>query len=375
MIDNALDGSAPSRSGPGLHVLGAPTVAAALARAYDNFAAIRLALALAVVVSHAFSVTVGSTKFEPLYAATGFTLGEHAVNGFFAVSGFLVTMSYERRGWRKYVLARLLRITPGLVVATLAVVALGAALTRLPTAEYWRDPSVWRFILRTLTEFKSSAPLPGVFESNPYQFPMGTVWTLRYEVFCYLGVLALGVSGLLKRRHAALALVGSLFAGLVTVDAVVPTASERLHTTLRLALAFSIGGALYLWRDRARISSVAVAVLAIATALLQGSPLYKALLFVTESYGVLWLALMPGLSHPVLALRSDLSFGTYLYGWPVQQAIVQLVPTAGALWLLAPSLAVTLSVAALSWFVVERPALSLKFRWGDKPRGDGSTAW
>src|SRR5919199_2802716 len=123
-IDKALDASARSRSGPGLQVLGAPTVAAALARAYDNFAVIRLALALAVVVSHAFSVTVGSTKLEPLYAATGFTLGEHAVNGFFAVSGFLVTMSYERRGWRKYVIARAFRIAPGFIVSTL-VVALG----------------------------------------------------------------------------------------------------------------------------------------------------------------------------------------------------------------------------------------------------------
>jgi peptidoglycan/LPS O-acetylase OafA/YrhL len=115
--------------------------------------------------------------------------------------------------------------------------------------------------------------------------------------------------------------------------------------------------------------------LALATALLHASPFYKALLFATESYGVLWLALMPGLSHPVLALRHDFSFGTYLYGWPVQQALVQLVPAAGALWLLAPSLAITLGVAALSWFLVERPALSLKVRWGDTPRGDGSAAW
>jgi peptidoglycan/LPS O-acetylase OafA/YrhL len=284
-------------------------------------------------------------------------------------------MSFERRGWRKYVLARLLRIAPGLIVATLAVVVLGAALTRLPVGDYWREPGVWRFILRTLTEFKSSAPLPGVFENNPYQFPMGTVWTLRYEVFCYAGVLVIGVAGLLRRREAALILVAGLFVALVGVDAFSPAASERLHTTLRLALAFSIGGCLYVWRDRARISSIAIAVLVLATALLHDSPAYRALLFASESYGVLWLALMPGLSHPVLALRHDLSFGTYLYGWPVQQALVQLVPAAGALWLLPPSLAVTLGIAALSWFLVERPALSLKFRWGDKARGDGSTAW
>jgi peptidoglycan/LPS O-acetylase OafA/YrhL len=187
--------------------------------------------------------------------------------------------------------------------------------------------------------------------------------------------LLLGISGLLQRRAATLMLVAGLFTGLVLVDALTPHASERLHTTLRLALAFSIGGTLYLWRDRARISTVAVAALALATALLHASPFYKALLFATESYGVLWLALMPGLSHPVLALRHDFSFGTYLYGWPVQQGLVQLIPAAGALWLVAPSLAITLGLAALSWFWVERPALSLKVRWGDTPRGDGSAAW
>ena len=87
---------------------------AALARPHNNFALLRLALALAVVVSHAFSVTTGEVQDEPLARLTGFTLGEHAVNGFFAISGFLVTMSFDRRGWRDYAVARTLRIAPAL---------------------------------------------------------------------------------------------------------------------------------------------------------------------------------------------------------------------------------------------------------------------
>src|SRR5829696_8261681 len=108
-----------------------------MARPFDNFTIIRLGLALAVVVSHAFSVTTGSPDAEPLVRATGFSLGEHAVNGFFAVSGFLVTMSYDRRGPRDYALARLLRIVPAFAAATLAVaLLLGPVLTRVPTPEY-----------------------------------------------------------------------------------------------------------------------------------------------------------------------------------------------------------------------------------------------
>lgn len=342
---------------------GAPTIAAAMERPYDNFALIRLALALAVVVSHAFSVTTGVVEDEPLTLLTGFTLGEHAVNGFFAVSGFLVTMSYDRRGWRDYVIARSLRIAPGFVVATLVVaLVFGAALTRLPVAEYWRDPGLWRFITATLTTFKSSAPLPGVFEANPYRFPMGTVWTLKYEVLCYLGVLALGLSGLLRSRVIVLVLVAALFCAVAGLDALRPDAPKSVQTMLRLPLIFFLGGVLYLWRDRVRVSAFALASLVVITALLRDTFLYKALLFGAETYGVLWLALAPGLSHPALDPKNDFSYGTYLYGWPAQQALHQLFPAAAALTLLGPSIALTLGVAAASWFGVERPALALKFR-------------
>ena len=66
---------------------------------------------------------------------------------------------------------------------------LGPALSVLPVAEYLREAELWRFIRGTLTTFKSNAALPGLFLDNPYRAPLGTVWTLKYEVLCYLGVL------------------------------------------------------------------------------------------------------------------------------------------------------------------------------------------
>src|SRR4051794_6131033 len=120
--------------------LAGPTIADAMRRPHNNFTLLRLALALAVIVSHAFGVTTGSVANEPLTRSTGFTLGEHAVDGFFAVSGFLVTMSFVRRGWRDYALARALRIVPGVVVATLVTaLVVGAALTTLPLGQYLAD--------------------------------------------------------------------------------------------------------------------------------------------------------------------------------------------------------------------------------------------
>ncbi|MBZ6074772.1 acyltransferase family protein [Microvirga puerhi] len=342
-------------------VIAAPTVSTAMGQERNNFTLIRLLLALAVVVSHAFSVTTGEVMDEPLAGWTGFTLGEHAVNGFFAISGFLVTMSFDRRGWRDYVIARTLRIAPGLIVATLAVaLLLGGAMTRLPLMDYLTSDALRRFIVATLTSFKSNIALPGVFDGNPFRFPMGTVWTLKYEVLCYVGVLALGFIGLLRFRPAAFALVAGLAVALLALDLFRPDAPKGLETALRLPLIFAFGGALYVWRNRARLSGILLLGLVLATGLAHGTFLYKALLFVTSAYGVIWLALAPVVTRRTWEPEADLSYGTYLYGWPAQQALHTLFPATAAIVLLGPSLVAALVVAALSWYGIEKPALAIK---------------
>ncbi|SFI03086.1 Peptidoglycan/LPS O-acetylase OafA/YrhL, contains acyltransferase and SGNH-hydrolase domains [Bosea sp. OK403] len=329
----------------------------------NNFGILRLVLALAVVVSHAFSVATGRLDAEPLMHATGFTLGEHAVNGFFAISGFLVTMSYERRGWRDYGLARLLRIVPGLVAATLFVsLVIGTVMTSLDWASYFADGQLWRFIQGTLTTFKSAAALPGVFDQNPLSFPMGTVWTLKYECLCYLGVLGAGLAGLLCRRNWVLCLWVLLLAAVILREIIAPNGAKGVETGLRLPLIFVTGGVIYLWRERVPLSVWGLCGLAVLVTLLARTPLYKAALFSGTAWGAIVLALAPALTAWRSTPEADLSYGVYLYGWPVQQVFYALFPAAGALTLLAPSLLLTLLLAAASWYAVERPALGLKRR-------------
>jgi peptidoglycan/LPS O-acetylase OafA/YrhL len=344
-------------------LIAGPLIGAALKRPHNNFTLMRLLLALAVIVSHAFSVVSGRVEDEPLTLSTTFTLGEHAVNGFFAISGFLVTMSFDNRGWRDYVVARTLRIAPALIAATLVVaLVLGPALTRLPLAAYLGDSGTWRFIAGTLTTFKSSAPLPGLFEANPYRFPMGTVWTLKYETFCYIGVFAAGLIGLFNRRWPSLIVAAGLGLAVAGLDLVHPDATKGLQTALRLTYIFAAGSALYVWRDTIRLSAPALVALIAATALLHTTFAFRLLLFSAEAYGMILLALAPRLTHRRLAIANDLSYGTYLYGWPVQQSLFALFPAAVGAALLLPAVALTLAVAALSWFLVEKPALALKGR-------------
>jgi peptidoglycan/LPS O-acetylase OafA/YrhL len=339
------------------------SVGAAMAGKSNNFGGLRLLLALAVVVSHAFSVATGRVEDEPLSHLTGFTLGEHAVNGFFAVSGFLVTLRYQRRGWRDYLVARTLRIAPGLIAATLVVsLLLGAAMTRLTIPAYLADAQLWRFVTGTLTTFKSAAALPGVFDRNPLPFPMGTVWTLKYESLCYLGVLIAGLVGLLARRNLVLVVWAALVLAVILREIVAPDGAKGVETALRLPLIFLTGGLIYLWRERVPLSLLGLGLGLILTAALASTSLYKAALFLVTAWGVLVLALHPALTRNGFEPAADLSYGVYLYGWPAQQLLYALFPTLGAAVLLAPALGLTLAVAALSWHLVERPALDLKRR-------------
>jgi peptidoglycan/LPS O-acetylase OafA/YrhL len=348
----------------GSNIRAGPTIADALALPHNNFGLLRVVLALAVVVSHAFSVSTGRMDQEPWFHTTRFTLGEHAVNGFFAISGFLVTTSLVKRGWRDYVLARLLRIAPGLIAATLVVALLiGGAMTTLDKGAYYSDPRLWRFVSGTLTSFKSAAALPGVFSSNPLQFPMGTVWTLKYETLCYLGVLLAGLAGLLAKPRLALAALVSLTLAVVAREVAMPDEPKGTETTLRLPLIFLAGSVVYLYRDRVRLSLPLLALALIVLVPLSYTPLYKAALYLVTAWGILVLALAPALTRRSVQPPADLSYGVYLYGWPVQQALHALFPALGAVALLWPSLALTVVVAALSWFLIEKPALGLKRRW------------
>lgn len=79
----------------------------------NSFNLIRLVAALAVLVSHAFAINSAIDAPEPLQGTTPFTLGGHAVNAFFVVSGLTLSHSLERNpSLSNYILARALRLLP-----------------------------------------------------------------------------------------------------------------------------------------------------------------------------------------------------------------------------------------------------------------------
>src|SRR3989442_15183417 len=117
----------------------------------NNFDALRLVAAISVIFSHSFLIAEGTQNNEWLILLTRnqSILGLVGVFVFFAISGFLVTQSFEQTGnaWR-FLAKRALRIFPGLFVATLlSAFVLAPVVTTLSTGAYLTNPAPWEYVL------------------------------------------------------------------------------------------------------------------------------------------------------------------------------------------------------------------------------------
>jgi len=336
----------------------------------NNFDALRLLAAGSVVFSHSFLIAEGTQDHEWLIRLTGnqSILGLVGVFVFFAISGFLVTQSFEKTGdARRFLAKRALRIFPGLFVATLLSAFLLAPLvTDLPLWSYFCRAEPYEYVLGNTLLDQSVHELPGVrFSGNQVGLEInGSLWTLRYEFLMYLMVLALGV---LRRLTVPVALL-LLALGIADLRFSLLDATEKwgwffllLSNWGWLVGFFAAGMVLYKLRHTrifdGRIALLALAGLVISVPLRQFLPLFP--LF--GCYLALWVALTPRLPVIPAARFGDLSYGIYIYGWPVEQGMVRLLGGGAAWWqVFLLALPAAAALAFLSWHLIERPALRLK---------------
>ena len=333
----------------------------------NNFDALRLVAAASVVFSHSFLIAEGTQDHEPLILLTGnqSILGLVGVFIFFAISGFLVTQSFEEtRDPLRFLAKRALRIFPGLFVATLlSAFVLAPVVTTLCPSAFLSIPAPWEYVLGNTLLDQTVHELPGViFVNNPVGLEInGSLWTLRYEFMMYLMVLGLGALRLLTLPMALLLLA----LGMVCLRFDLLDGSGRLVDLVNgwgwLLAFFAAGMVLYKLRHTCifndRIALLAFAGLVLSVPLRQFLELFP--LF--GCYLALWLALTPRLPVIRAARFGDLSYGIYIYGWPAEQGVIWLLGGRAAWWqVFLLALPAAAALAFLSWHLVERPALRLK---------------
>lgn len=328
----------------------------------NNFDIIRHLAASAVLVSHAYPIALGRESRDMLGdVLDGVTLGSLAVAAFFAISGFLVTASWERfqihsNGWRGFLKARCLRIFPGLIGAVLFTVILGALLTTSPVLIYLQGAV--DYFLRTTTLISISQRLPGVFANNPMDGTInGSLWTLFYEVALYTSVLLAGVLGIIRRKKLIVVCVAALPVLYVITSNF--DISDRVHTLSLLGVPFGTGVMAWIWRERIVVTFAWVALSWLAAWVLLGTAVSAPMLYFSVAVSVLYFAHVQKFPLKWPSKWGDLSYGIYIYAFPIQQTMVQFGPSypAANIFLALPA---TLFMAWLSWNFLEKPALSFK---------------
>lgn len=337
-----------------------------LAPDQNSFNLIRLIAALTVLLSHVLIIQAGSDTLDPLLQVTPFTLGQHAVNAFFFLSGLMLSQSVERRpDLADYLWARFLRIVPGLFVfGLLMAFVAGPILSSSHPLEYFSDPHTWIYPFAILVEFAKAAPPHHVFQGLPYAEAVNTpLWTIKYEILAYGVLAAFSAAGWTRRTGTlwgALAFALVLFTAQAAMEQVGDT--SHLYQLGRYGFCFTLGMMAFHYRDRLSLSPLWFLGPVLLVAASRGTALEHAAYVVLVAHGVLLAGTRTYGALTKVTQRNDISYGVYIYHWPVAQALLVELPGIGVATLLALTLAITLPLAVASWRLVEAPALRFKDR-------------
>lgn len=344
----------------------------------NNLDALRVVAALMVIHGHGWDLSGagGSGLWGVPFARVGLDV-------FFSISGYLVTASWERSPRLSLFLTkRALRIFPGLIACVLlTVVVLGPAMTTLPLSVYFGSPTTTGYLANIA--LLNQLFLPGVFTGLLERGAVnGSLWSLLPEFICYLSVPVFAL--LVVRSQVIVLVVTAVICGgiglVMFYGQSEPVIVMVYHVDMRYALVevpfFLIGAALYRldrqWGEpfwRADICLVLFCTNYIITAYLDWWNIpfeWFSLPYMVIAFG--------RLSMPVLRRASrfgDLSYGLYLYAFPVQQAVLAIWPQARYPVLLCAML--TVPLAFLSWHLVESPVLQWRERLRRPAAADAST--
>jgi peptidoglycan/LPS O-acetylase OafA/YrhL len=321
----------------------------------NNFDLLRLLAAVSVIFFHSFLLAQQGQAGEPLMIATQgqAILGLVGVFVFFTISGYLVSQSFDNtRSPLRFALKRGLRIFPRLAVClVVCAFVIGGSATSLPFGDYLARREPYLFVLRNLALDAEYNLLPGVVfaPGDTGGIVDGPLWSLPCEVLMYALVLMLGVCGWLR-----------LWAGLLLLAAGMACiwfdiATDSLGSASWLLGFLASGICCYRLRGR-HLDDWRLALLALV-GLILSVPAHSFILTFPIFGGCLtiYLALTRRLPVVPAARFGDLSYGLYIYGWPVEQCVVWAAGGSAAWWaVFAIALAVTLPLAWVSWHCVER---------------------
>jgi len=352
----------------------------------NSFHALRLLLAILVVIHHSALTSGHYFRFS-----TGIiSLGTLAVFGFFAISGFLVTPGIMCGGLARYFLRRSVRILPAFWCLNVVTV--------ISFAKIWQGWSgntinisisdALSYLFHNVVFFPASPESPSagwnLLKGLPVDVPRSgavnvSIWTLPLEFACYiaLGIFVITLNRFFSSRFEQFFLSVLFIFWLVSIylSTIMPNFWESNPTLFTSVfgkwpylISFLIGSALSLRSDSFNSSRFKLLIPPLLfVAFLSSFQSLTWALFGSITFAIAVIILGSSNILSKLAIKNDISYGVYLYHWPVQQTLVHFYSEKrDRLLFILISLLVSATLAYISAILIEQPALKIARKWKSK---------
>ena len=260
----------------------------------------------------------------------------------------------SRKSTIHFVISRALRIFPGLAfVLILTALVIGPIFTTMPLIDYFKSGQPLVYILKNLS-LQTQYFLPGLFEGNKYG-ANGSLWTIHYEVFAYVVLLGIYLLGIGKSQWlSSLACLCIIIEPISPLKGVLFSSSDN-NAIYLLAPCFALGSLLAINKDLYKSNIIIPVVIFVSQFIFTSEAISSLLLCASICLVLLHISSLETVKK--IRVRQDISYGVYLWGFPIQQVISQSFHF-GFFANVLLSILLTMAIALVSWVVIEKPAIN-----------------
>ena len=287
---------------------------------------IKIIAAFLVLFSHSFVLSNGLNDYLSNYTNDTISFGAVSVAILFAISGYYIMYSLDKKGTGGFIKKRVIRLIPSLfLVVVFCIIFLGLFFCELSLIDYVINIDTIKYLLNIV--LIPIHNLPGVFVNNIYGSSVnGSLWTMPIQFMCYIYVFVfyclLKIDSKNKYKYlfvsVIIAALGYTFCKFMNINIII--------AAIRPFLCFVIGGLLYHYNKNNIITFVITVLLSIVCLVINNYISLNVLLIIFIPYIILYMCknLKIVINNSIINYILSCSYEIYLLGFPIQQAIVSI---------------------------------------------------
>ena len=333
---------------------------------------LRLVFASLVLLMHTFGF-IGATNNlpGPIRYLTGL-----AVPCFFVVSGYLITASALKNDLKTFFKKRFARIYPAYFVCLIMIILLFAPIAYVLQFGFdlggyiTQNPTPIKFLIFNLPLFLVSPQIGQTLTAIGINTWNGSVWTLIFEFGCYIAIALITKLLINFKKNNLFKTVFGIYLILIIFSIFYPRPDIIPQRNIMNLIVFAVnlfsiflgGSIIYLIKDKI-VFNIRYTILAFLFCVIVMSTLRYAwateICAIPMTYIILYISVK--LKSPKFIQENDISYGVYIYAWPIQTLIAIILAVYGIkcnVWIYTSiCFIITCAFASLSWFLLEKPIL------------------